>query len=93
MRVLLIAVIFFMGSTMAYACGNPLLYAMLFARYPDAKVVYESEIENRERGVLGHREVPTMPGLVYHQWSLANATEIASSVNTAIAGNLGEEET
>ncbi|MGI9402706.1 MAG: hypothetical protein ACR2O0_15725 [Rhizobiaceae bacterium] len=76
----------------ALACGNPLLYAMLFARYPDAKIVYDSEIENRENGFLQERKFPATPELVYHQWSLANATEIANSLNATVTGNLEDSE-
>ena len=50
MRVLVLLIMFFAGGTAANACGNPLLWAMLFAKVPEAKIVYEAELSARAGG-------------------------------------------
>ena len=72
----------------ALACGNPLLWAMLFAKVPDAKVVYEAELTARAEGHVTARVYNAKPGQPYHQWSKAWILELASEMQPEIQKNL-----
>ena len=71
MRILLIVAVFFASSAAASACGNPMLWAMLFAKVPEAKLVYESELSARAEGEVEARIYDAKPGQAYHAWSKA----------------------
>ena len=75
-----------------WACGNPLLYAMLFSKYPDAKTVINSEMEWRNNGLLNDPVFPGTPGLSYHAWALRETMDIAAAMNTRISSRLPEGE-
>ena len=88
MRILLIVCFLFAGTPVAQACGNPLLWAMLFAKVPDAKIVYEAELAARSDGVLKARVFDGKPGQPYHVWSkkwvMTLATEMQPLMNAAL---------
>lgn len=69
-----------MTSGPAFACGNPLLWAMLFARVPEAKTVFDADFDARKAGGLRARVFkPQGFGIDYHVWSMAwleNAADI-----------------
>ena len=76
----------------AWACGNPLLYAMLFSKYPDAKTVYDAELEGRKNGLLSVPVFPGTPGLGYHAWALRETTDVATAMNATITSALPDGE-
>ena len=80
MRILLIVAIFFAGSAAASACGNPMLWAMLFAKVPEAKLVYESELSARAEGEVEARIYDAKPGQAYHAWSKAWLLRLAEDM-------------
>ncbi|PRY19539.1 hypothetical protein CLV78_12128 [Aliiruegeria haliotis] len=59
------------GATPVLACGNPLLWAALFSRVPEAKAVYDADLAARQDGAMRARvfENPSN-GLDYHRWSI-----------------------
>lgn len=75
-----------------WACGNPLLYAILFSKYPEAKVVFNSELEERKQGLWSDPVFPGTPGLNYHAWALRETTEIATAINETISSRLPDGE-
>lgn len=93
MRIFIVTAILLMGSSVAHACGNPLLYAILFSRYPDAKVAYDAEIEGRKAGLLGERGFSGTSALQYHQWSLKNAAKTVAALNPTIVDGLERTQT
>lgn len=71
MRSLLTTLFLVLGPVTAQACGNPLLWAMLFKQVPEAKVVFEAELAARTEGVITARDYDAEPGQSYHLWSRA----------------------
>ncbi len=88
MRFALMISMFFAGSSVASACGNPLLWAMLFAKVPEAKIVYEAELAARENGEVEARVYKAKPGQTYHTWSKAWLLELAEDIQHAMGGVL-----
>ncbi len=88
MRFALWVSLFFAGSSVASACGNPLLWAMLFAKVPEAQIVYEAELAARENGEVEARVYEAKPGQTYHSWSKAWLLELAEDVQPAMNGVL-----
>ena len=55
------------------ACGNAMLYPLLFRAYPQTKVVFDAEMDARRQGQLSVPAWSRDLGPTYHQWSLARA--------------------
>ena len=81
------------GNSVASACGNPMLWAMLFAKVPEAKVVYQAELAARARGEIEARIYEPKPGQAYHTWSKAWLMTLAEDMRPAVAGVLEPGET
>ena len=94
MRLLLMITLLFGGSSAAGACGNPLLWAMLFAKVPEAKAVYEAELSARADGALRARDCVARPGQTYHAWSKKWLVDVARDMQPAVrnADNQGAPE-
>lgn len=88
MRILLATILLLTGTTFSFACGNPLLWAMLFKKVPEAKSVYEAELSARSEGLISARVYDAKPGQPYHIWSrtwlLALANEMQPAVNEVL---------
>ena len=65
---------------------------MLFSKYPDAKTVYDAELEERKNGLLSDSVFPGTPGLDYHAWALREATDVATAMNAMIVSRLPDGE-
>lgn len=62
------------GSTgLALACGNMLIYPLLFRAYSEAGRAYDAERLARRAGELSATVWSAGLGLTYHQWSLLRA--------------------
>lgn len=89
MRIIMAAFFLVSCTSFSYACGNPLLWAMLFARVPEAKTVYEAELAAREDGLVTARVYDAGTGQPYHLWSkkwiLELAKEMQPKVRRALA--------
>lgn len=71
-----------------YACGNPIMWAMLFAKVPEAKMVYEAELSARADGLVTARVYNAKPGQPYHLWSKAWIMELAAEMQAGIRNKL-----
>ena len=69
MRIALTVAILLTVSAAASACGNPLLWKMLFDKVPEAKSVYEAELTARAMGLVKARVYAAEIGQTYHTWS------------------------
>ncbi|MEO0980546.1 MAG: hypothetical protein AAFY24_25005 [Pseudomonadota bacterium] len=92
MRILLSALILAFGTSTASACGNPLLWAMLFAKVPEAKVVYEAELAARADGLITARIYDARPGQAYHHWSRAWIMDLAREMQPTVESRLGPDQ-
>lgn len=93
MRILLMVCFLFAGIPAAHACGNPLLWAMLFSKVPEAKVVFEAELEARAEGLVEAREYNAKPGQPYHVWSKAWLMTLANEMQPTMSEVLETGET
>lgn len=84
MRILLMFCFLLLGSSAVWACGNPLLWAMLFARVPEAKIVYEAELAARADGLVTARTYDADVGQPYHIWSKAWLMTLADEMQPAV---------
>ena len=80
-------------SATAAACGNPLLWAMLFDRFPVAERVFKAELEARRLGDVRARTYTARPGTPYHVWSFRSLERLARDMNAAVTAELAPEET
>ncbi|MEM8701996.1 MAG: hypothetical protein AAGF82_09245, partial [Pseudomonadota bacterium] len=92
MRILLGALILALGTSAGSACGNPLLWAMLFAKVPEAKVVYEAELAARADGLITARIYNARPGQAYHLWSKAWIMDLAREMQPTVESRLGPDQ-
>lgn len=88
MRILLAALVLVTGTSAGFACGNPLLWAMLFAKVPEARVVYEAEVAARAQGVITARDYDARPGQAYHVWSKAWIMDLAREMQPTVESRL-----
>lgn len=88
MRILLTAFLILTGTSAGLACGNPLLWAMLFAKVPEAKVVYEAELAARADGLISARIYDARPGEAYHIWSKAWIMDLAREMQPTVDSGL-----
>ncbi len=80
-----------LAATPAFACGNPLLWAMLFSRVPEAKAVFDADLEARKSGGLEARVFkPKGFGVDYHSWSISWLESAAEVLHTEIQTELSE---
>ncbi|MES0880351.1 hypothetical protein [Roseibium sp. SCP14] len=93
MRSLLMVCFLLLGPSAVWACGNPLLWAMLFARVPEAKIVYEAELAARAEGLVTARVYDAEVGQPYHVWSKAWIMTLAEEMQPAVNKVLDKEET
>lgn len=84
MRILLAVLLLITGTSTGIACGNPLLWAMLFAKLPEAKVVYEAELAARAEGLITARVYNARPGEAYHLWSKAWVMDLAREMQPTV---------
>ena len=64
------------NASLASACGNELIYFMVFRAYPEAGRAYAAELEARRAGELPAAVWSAPPGLTYHDWSLKRARKV-----------------
>lgn len=77
----------------ALGCGNPLLWAVLFARVPEAKQVFDADLAAREAGSLQARVFDTPnAGVDYHRWSMRWLDDAAQTLNASVVVELREGE-
>lgn len=75
----------------ALSCGNPMLWAMLFARVPEAKAVFDADLEARKTGGLEARVfMPQGFGVDYHRWSMSWLENAADVLQPSIQSELSE---
>ena len=75
----------------ALACGNPMLWAMLFARMPEAKAVFDADLAARESGGLHARVFDdATPGVEDHRWSMAWISDAAHALNSSVTAGLAD---
>jgi hypothetical protein len=80
-----IAIVTLLASTGAVlACGNAMLYPLLFRAYPPTKVVFEAEMDARRQGQLSVPVWSRDLGPTYHQWSLARAEKTIKELGTRL---------
>nr|WP_319385852.1 hypothetical protein [uncultured Roseibium sp.] len=93
MRILLAVLLLITGTSAGSACGNPLLWAMLFAKVPEAKVVYEAELAARGDGLITARVYDARPGQAYHLWSKAWIMDLAREMQPIVESRLEQGQT
>ena len=77
----------------AIACGNPLLWTMLFARVPEAKLVFDADLAAREAGTLHARVFQGAdPGESYHQWSVDWLGDAAQALHDTVVKDVEQGE-
>ncbi len=92
MRIILAALILTFGTTAGSACGNPLLWAMLFAKVPEARIVHEAELAARADGLITARVYNARPGQAYHLWSKAWIMDLAREMQPTVESRLAREQ-
>ena len=60
----------------ASACGNELIYILLFRAYSEVGRAYDAELMARRAGELSAAVWSSELGLTYHQWSLMRARKV-----------------
>ncbi len=60
----------------AMACGNGLIYALLFSKHPQAETAYKSNLEARRANLYQAPTFPATPGMTYHRWSFSRAEAV-----------------
>lgn len=83
-----IIVLMSLWSPSAMACGNPLLWAMLFAQVPEAKAVHAADLAARRDNRLEARHFDARPGTNYHQWSMDWIEAAAASMAPRVTEGL-----
>ncbi len=76
----------------AIACGNPMQWAMLFERHPDAKVAFTADLAGRTSGIVQARPYLKRPGISYHAWSVKSLNRLAQEMAPAVSATLQEGE-
>lgn len=71
------------GPTLA--CGNAMVYAVLFAKYPSAKTAYQSDLAARSAALYEVPAFPGRPGQSYHRWSFGRAKAVLGRVHKRLA--------
>jgi len=79
-------------TTATLACGNALLYPLLFRVYPQAKVAYDAELDARRQGRLSVPSWSRDLGSTYHQWSLARAEKAVKELGTRLHAKATSQE-
>jgi len=64
------------SASHASACGNDLVYLLLFRAYSEAGRAYDAELVARHAGELSDAAWSADLGLTYHQWSLMRAQKV-----------------
>jgi len=64
------------SASHAAACGNDLVYLVLFRAYSEAGRAYDAELMARRSGELSDAVWSADLGLTYHQWSLTRARKV-----------------
>ncbi len=75
------------------ACGNPMQWAMLFERHPEAKVAFTADLAARTSGLVQARPYVKRPGVSYHAWSVRSLNRLAQEMAPSISANLQRGET
>ncbi len=71
-------------TSASLACGNAMLYPLLFRAYPQTKVVFDAEIDARRQGRLKFPVWSRDLGPTYHQWSLARAEKAVNELGVRL---------
>ncbi|WP_170482558.1 hypothetical protein [Ruegeria arenilitoris] len=74
------------------ACGNPIQWAMLFERHPEAKAAFTADLEARTSGLVQARPYIKRPGVSYHAWSVKSLDRLAQEIAPSISANLEQGE-
>lgn len=64
------------SASLASACGNELIYFMVFRAHPEAGRAYDAELEARRAGEPSAAVWSASLGLTYHEWSLMRARKV-----------------
>lgn len=64
------------GASLALACGNEMIYSLVFRAYPEAGRAYDAELGAQNSGDLSAAVWSADLGLTYHQWSLMRARKV-----------------
>ncbi|MES0827711.1 hypothetical protein [Ruegeria sp. SCP11] len=93
LRVLLAVCLMFGGAGQSLACGNPMLWALLFEHHPEAKIAFRADMAARKAGIVQARPFVGTRGVSYHSWSLKSLNRLAHEMAPEISANLSEEDT
>ena len=72
------------ATSASLACGNAMLYPLLFRAYPQTKVVFDAEMDARRQGRLSVPAWSRDLGPTYHQWSLARAEKAVKELGARL---------
>lgn len=64
------------SASFASACGNEMIYPLLFRAYPEAGRAFDAEQDALRAGDLATVAWAPVPGQTYHQWSLSRARKV-----------------
>lgn len=64
------------SASFASACGNEMIYPLLFRAYPEAGRAFDAEQNALRAGDLSAAAWTPEPGQTYHQWSLSRARKV-----------------
>ncbi len=71
-------------TSASLACGNAMLFPLLFRAYPQTKVVYDAEMDAKRQGQLSVPVWSRDLGPTYHQWSLARAEKAVKELGARL---------
>ena len=80
----LCAAVLFGSASLASACGNVLMYALLFRAYSEAGRAHDAERAARRTGELSAAVWSADLGLSYHQWSLKRTRKVLDRLATRV---------
>ncbi|WP_170573648.1 hypothetical protein [Ruegeria atlantica] len=92
-RAFLTVFLLFGAAGQSLACGNPMLWALLFEHHPAAKVAFQADLDARKAGIVQARPFLRRPGVSYHSWSIKSLNKLAQEMAPAISANLQKGET
>lgn len=91
-RVVLASGLMASAAGQSLACGNPMQWAMLFERHPEAKVAFTADLAARTSGLVQARPYSKRPGVSYHTWSVNSLDRLAQEMAPSISAYLEKGE-
>ncbi len=75
------------------ACGNPLMWMVLYRSVPGSEAVHKAELAAREDGMVQSRSYTAEPGVPYHVWSQRSIERLFGAAAPGVFQSLAPGET